>query len=140
MVNQKSGRAFQQRGPAFGAIGQVGKEDAEKDNDQGQNEAARDGIVPAVHGVLNGVADQEDRDEFAGPHLADLPFPAEPQQEQNRYINDRSPGDEHPPGERCQPKRHGRNLFFLSSGIHTEHSVNETEAEPGARKQQRRYR
>ena len=57
VVHEERRLSLQEIGPAPGLIGEIGEGHAQEDENRGQNHSACDGIVPAVHRVLNGVAD-----------------------------------------------------------------------------------
>jgi hypothetical protein len=56
-----------------------------------------DAIVAAIHGVLHGVAQDQQKHEVERCHLADLPFSGEAEQHQQEHVNDDGPDHEMPP-------------------------------------------
>ena len=62
-----------------------------------RDDAGEDGVVPAIHGILHGVTENEQQDQVERRELADLPFAGHPQQHDKEPVNDEGTEDEFPP-------------------------------------------
>jgi len=114
VVDEDDGVAFD---PAFEAFAFEGEETDEvvKGNEgAGTDDAAGDGVVAAVHRVLDGVAEDEEEDEVERCELADLTFAGDAEEEQDEGVNDGAAEDEFPPGEAGVP--HGQGSFCGQDG------------------------
>ena len=60
-------------------------------------------IVPAIHGILYGVAENEQQNQVEWRELADLPFAGHSQEHDEEPVNDERADDEFPPRQRKLP-------------------------------------
>ncbi len=99
VVDEADGAAFDEGFEEFAFEGEVADEVIEGDEGDGADDAAGDGVVAAVHGVLDGVGEDEEEDEVEGSELADLAFSGESEEDEDEDVDDGAAEDEVPPGE-----------------------------------------
>jgi hypothetical protein len=99
VVDEDDGAAFDDGFEEFGFEGEEADEVVEGDECAGGDDAAGDGVVAAVHGVLDGVGEDEEEDEVEGGELADLSFAGEAEDDEDEDVDDDAAEDEVPPGE-----------------------------------------
>src|SRR4051794_12741383 len=74
LVDEQRRRAFEDQAKLSASISQHRDEPTQGNEDCGQKQASGQRVVAAVHRVLNGVADEEQRYELGGAHPAKLAF------------------------------------------------------------------
>src|SRR5690242_19434872 len=71
----------------------------ERDQRRSGDKASEDRVVATVHGVLNGVREDEQQHQVERCELPDLPLARKPKQDNEKHVDDRRPNDDLPEDE-----------------------------------------
>jgi hypothetical protein len=112
VVDEGDGAAFDEGFEEFEFEGEEADEVVEGDEGDGADGAAGDGIVTAVHGVLDGIGEDQEEHKVEGCELADLAFAGDAEQDEHEDVDDDAAEDEFMPGEGEGPEtfEHGISL------------------------------
>src|SRR5260370_41769132 len=89
--------AFDQSFQLFASISQDPNDPVDSDQGHCRNHPSDHGIVATVHGVLNGVTQDQKQNQIERRQLADLPLSRQSQQNDQENINNDPAQNEFPP-------------------------------------------
>ena len=100
VVNEDFGATFNKSFHFLVSIGGETDQVVDEHERASREDTGEDGVVPAVHGILHGVAENQQQDEVERRKLADLPFAGHSQEHDQASIDDKRADDEFPPQQR----------------------------------------
>src|SRR6266571_2215732 len=94
IVNQELRPSFDERLESLVTVCRQTDQVIQEDQRRRGNETPDQGVVAAVHRVLNGVGENEQQNEVERSELSHLPFPRETKQNQEEDVDDKAAKDE----------------------------------------------
>jgi hypothetical protein len=92
-VDQQRGGRLEETAGSLVPKGQLDHEPVQGQDAERADDAARDRVVVADHGVLHHVGDGEQHDQVERRELADLPLVAEAEREEQEHVDGGRPQD-----------------------------------------------
>ena len=113
IVNQHPGVTLDKALDGFALISEIANQGIDGDQRCGADVATHHRVVPAVHGILQGIAQDQQEHQVKRSQLPDLPLSGEPEHDDEKAVNHDSPQDELPPGQAHRP--HGTPILGRGS-------------------------